>query len=86
MEYMVSGTPVLMTGLPGVPEEYFSHAFIIEKETADGIAEALKRFFEILPADRYAFGDRARKFVLSEKSNIVQSGKIVEFLKKVKII
>ena len=85
MEYMVSGTPVLMTRLPGVPEEYFSHVFTIADESAEGVSRALNEFFEIPCDERYAFGERARKFVLSEKSNVVQSGKIVEFLKKVKI-
>lgn len=32
-EYMASGTPVLMTRLPGIPNEYFDYVYTIDNET-----------------------------------------------------
>lgn len=80
MEYMASGTPILMTKLPGMPEEYGSYIDVINDETSDGIAKALKDFFTIPGKYRYDKGARAREFVLKEKSNVVQSKKIIGFL------
>ena len=43
MEYMVSGTPVLTTRLPGMPMEYYPYVYFIEEESADGIAAAKEK-------------------------------------------
>lgn len=80
MEYMVSGTPVLMTKLPGMPKEYYPYIYTIDDETSDGLARALQEFFTTPSDERYAKGDRARDFVLQEKSNVVQAKKIIDFL------
>ena len=48
LEYMASGTPILTTKLPGMPEEYYDYIYTIDNETPDGIAECLK---EILKKD-----------------------------------
>ena len=81
MEYMVSGTPMMTTELPGIPEEYYPYIFTIKDETADGIAKALKDFFTLDKGKRYDLGKRAREFALNDKSNAVQAKKITEFLK-----
>ena len=33
MEYMASGTPLLTTKLPGMPEDYYPHIYLLEDET-----------------------------------------------------
>lgn len=82
MEYMVSGTPVLTTHLPGMPDEYLPYVYIIEDETADGIAESLKKVFQSSYTERSKLGKEAKEFVLSHKSNVAQAGKIVDFLRE----
>ncbi len=82
MEYMVSGTPVLTTRLPGMPKEYYDYVYLIEDETADGITDALKKVFKDNIKQRKAKGRSARDFVLENKSNTVQAAKIVKFLKE----
>lgn len=82
MEYMASGTPVLTTALPGMPEEYNPHVFIIEEETAQGIAKALKQVFSHSDAELFQKGQGAREFVLTQRNNVVQAKKILEMLKK----
>ena len=81
MEYMVSGTPVMTTLLSGMPKEYYPYIYGIEDETAQGIANALKDFFAIDKKIRYNTGAAAREFVIKNKSNVVQTKKILEFLK-----
>ena len=80
MEYMVSGTPVLTTNLPGMPKEYQKYVYIIEHETVDGIAEALRKVFSDDISVRQSKALSARKFVLEEKNNVAQAGKIVSFI------
>jgi len=82
MEYMVSGTPVLTTKLPGIPKEYYPYVYTIDKETADGIGEKLKEIFALPVMLRNEKGEKAREFVLENKSNVVQARKILNFLEE----
>ena len=80
MEYMASGTPVLTTKLPGMPKEYNPHVFLIEEETAEGIAKALEHVFTHSDEELFQKGMNAREFVLTQKNNVVQAKKIIEML------
>ena len=82
MEYMASGTPVLTTALPGMPEEYYPHVFVIQEETPEGMAEALKMALSHSEEELFQKGLSAREFVLKERSNVVQAKKILEMLKQ----
>ena len=82
MEYMSTGTPVLTTVLPGMPKEYHPYVYLLEEETADAIAEKLGGIFA-QPADAlFEKGMAAREFILKEKNNVKQAGKILAMLKK----
>ena len=80
MEYMVSGRPVLMTGLEGMPGEYHEYVYLLEDETAEGMASALKRIHEKDPSELSEKGRRARKFVLNRKNNAAQAERLVKEL------
>ncbi|MHC1779101.1 MAG: glycosyltransferase [Bacteroidales bacterium] len=81
MEYMVSGTPVLTTKLPGMPKEYYNHVYLIENESIDGIYVILKEIlFKISENDLYEKGISAKEFVIKNKNNIIQSKKIIDLL------
>ena len=80
MEYMVSGTPMLTTKLPGMPTEYYPYVYLIEDESPDGIAEVLDRIFAEPFEKRQEKAKEARAFVLEHKSNIIQAEKIIKFL------
>ena len=82
MEYMASGTPVLTTKLPGMPAEYHPYVYLIEDETPEGICDVLRKIFSVSAGERLGKGDLARKFVLENKSNTKQAGKIIDFLIK----
>lgn len=80
IEYMASGTPVLLTKLPGIPKEYFDYTYTIDPETPEGVCKALTEIFQSSRAQRNAFGSRARDFVATQKSCDAQCRRILEFV------
>ena len=76
-EYMASGTPVLMTKLPCLTNEYFEHLYFIEEETSDFVCKKLKEIFSISNDERNEFGKKAREFVAFNKNANVQAKKII---------
>ncbi len=82
MEYMVSGTPVLTTKLPGMPEEYNDYVYLIDEETVEGLSTMLKNLLSKSREELYAKGLEAKEFVLRKKNNVVQARKIMDILEK----
>lgn len=82
MEYMASGTPVLTTVLPGMPKEYHPYVYLLEEETAEGIARKLKEVLAHSDEELFRKGSAARDFVLQQKNNVIQAQKILEMLSK----
>lgn len=80
MEYMVSGTPVLTTDLPGMPQEYKDYVFIMEDYSHEGIKNKLTEISNMDKKELNEVGIRAREFVLNKKNNTVQASKIVEMI------
>ena len=81
MEYMLSGTAVLTTHLPGMPKEYEKYVYIIEDETIDGY----KNIFDKILINNNELdkkGKEAQDFVLKNKNNIKQAKKILDFIEK----
>ena len=82
MEYMISGTPVLTTKLPGMPKEYYPHVYFIEDETPEGISKVLQEICAKSLEERTQKGIQARQFVLDKKTNVAQAKKIIDFIQK----
>lgn len=80
MEYMASGTPVLTTVLPGMPEEYHPYVYLLEEETAQGVARKLTEVLGKTDEELFRKGQLAREFILKEKNNVTQAGKILRML------
>lgn len=81
MEYMVSGTPLLTTNLPGMPNEYHDYVFLFDKgETVDGFAEVMKKVLTMSDEDLKKKGERARQWVLKNKNNNIQGERIKAFI------
>lgn len=81
MEYMVSGTPVLTTCLPGMPQEYEPCVYLFEDETIEGMSTTLKCVLNKSKKELHEKGEEARKFVLKNKNNIVQAQRILDMIK-----
>lgn len=82
MEYMSTGTPVLTTVLPGMPKEYHPYVYLLEDESAQGIAQKLTELLALSDEELFQKGENARKFILQEKNNVVQAKKILDMLEK----
>lgn len=78
MEYMASGTPVLTTQLPGMPQEYYPYVYLFKEETVDGYAEAIKEILSYTEEQLTNFGVKARGFVLKNKNNVYQGRRVIE--------
>ena len=82
IEYMASGTPVLMTRLPGVPSEYFDYVYTIADETSEGMSKTLGIVLSKEEKDLKEFGACAREFVKEKKSQKRQSERVYEFVQQ----
>jgi glycosyltransferase involved in cell wall biosynthesis len=80
MEYMASGTPLLTTKLPGMPEEYNQYVYLLQNETSDGLAYELQAILSKSRNELHEKGMCSKRFVLREKSNIIQSQKVIDML------
>ena len=82
MEYMASGTPILTTKLPGMPEEYKEFVYLINDETIEGLKSALKQVLSKSSEELHHKGLRAKEFVLKNKNNVIQAKKIIDMISK----
>lgn len=80
LEYMMSGTPVLTTRLPGIPEEYFNYLYVIDELEPDEIATKIKF---ALQDKESKLGSKARKFVIDRKNQKVQAAALIDLINKV---
>ena len=81
MEYMVSGTPVLTTNLPGMPAEYHEYVYILENETTEALTSKLRDISSRSWTELLDFGCSAQGFVLNNKNNYIQAKCIKSFFK-----
>lgn len=81
MEYMASGTPLLTTNFPGMPEKYHEYVYLFGEETVEAYAETIRQVFAKSDEELQQMGARAKKFVLENKNNVAQAKRIVDFIK-----
>lgn len=79
-EYMASGTPVLMTKLPGLPEEYYPYLYFFETEDIPGFIRTLEQVLAFDDETLQAKGKAASDFIRGNKSCSIQVSRIVEFV------
>lgn len=81
MEYMVSGTPVLTTMLPGMPKDYYPYVFLFDQgESVEGYYSVLQEITNKDDDELVLKGQQARDYVLEHKNNIVQTKRIIELV------
>lgn len=83
LEYMSSGTPVLTTKLPGIPDDYKDHLYWFDEESVEGMASKLETILSNTDTELVLFGKKAQEFVVNNKSNIVQGQRIIDFAKQI---
>lgn len=80
IEYMISGTPMLTTRLPGIPKEYYDYVFTVDYDF-DRIAQKIDEILNDSPEKRQELGGRAQDFVIKNKNCESQIKKMVDFLR-----
>ena len=81
MEYMASGTPVLMYKLDGIPNEYFSYSYTINDLSVEALASSLQTILLKSDEEQAQKGIKAKNFILKNKSAKNQTSKILELLR-----
>lgn len=82
LEYMASGTPLLTTRLPGMPAEHLPHVYLFSAETAEAMAETLAALLSLPRETLHEKGLLAKTFVLANKNDRMQAGRVLAFLKE----
>ena len=80
LEYMLSGTPVLTTNLKGMPSEYKDYVYLFEEESIEKMAEKILQILLLPNNELFNKGYEARKFVLNNKNNVIQTKKILKLV------
>ena len=82
MEYLSSGTPVIAYKLDGIPDEYDKYINFVTDNSPSALANAIVETCELSKNKRTLIGEKARAFVLEEKNYLVQTKKILDFIKE----
>ena len=81
MEYLASGTPVLMYRLDGIPGEYDQWLHYVPGNRVEDLTKAMA---DLLAEDSALLEEKSRngrRFILEQKNARVQTGKILELMK-----
>jgi glycosyltransferase involved in cell wall biosynthesis len=80
LECMASGTPLLSTRLPTIPEDYGPFIFWLDNESPEGLARRLVELRDLGSEALRAKGFQAREFVREHKSEAAQGRHIWAFV------
>ena len=75
----MSGKPVVMYELPGIPHEYSRYLFYVH--TNESLTECVKKIICLSDEKRSKLGTSARNFIQNEKNPKIQTKKIIECMK-----
>lgn len=86
MECMASGTPLCTTRLPGMPTEYYPYVYFFDDESEDGMLATLQDVLRKSEEAHHEFGKKAKEFVMTEKTNVKQAKKLLDFVSTVRMM
>ena len=81
LEYMASGTPVLMSPLPSMPEEYKQYLYLFEDESVNGMKLMIEKVCSLSILELNDKGTSAKIFVHNYKSSKEQIKKILKLIR-----
>lgn len=79
-EYMLSACPVLSFKVKGIPEEYFDYITEMDEVTPECVSASIISALRMSLNDREKVGMKARKFVIENKNNVIQTKKMLDFI------
>ena len=77
---MVSGTPLLTTKLPGMPEEYYPFVYLFDEETTEGYTHKLNELLSLPEEELFNYGRKAQQWILKHKNNTVQAERLLQLI------
>jgi glycosyltransferase involved in cell wall biosynthesis len=80
MEFMATGTPLVTTRLPGIPEDHWPYIYFIDDETELGIFNSLNTLLQKSKGELHSFGAQCKDFTLANKNNIIQAKKMIQLI------
>lgn len=82
LEYMLSGTPLLTSKLPGMPKEYYDYVYLIEDDSTEALSNSIDTILKKSNEELKSFGKKAQEFIANFKNKKVQTKKIIELSKE----
>lgn len=83
LEYLSTGTPVLMHKLPGISNEYDQYLNYFRDDNIENMAYNLRILLDMPIYDLKSKGELAKKFVMSEKNEFKQTQKLLDMIRGV---
>ena len=83
IECMSSGTPLLTTHIPSMPDEYLPFVYLIDDESVNGFFNAIRNVLSLPNNILEKKGYEAKSFILKKKNYMVQSKKFYNFLQDI---
>lgn len=83
MEYLASGTPVIMHKLGGIPDEYHQYFFCPKDNSPEALKDKIIEVTNMPVLDRNEHARKAQEFIFKYKNPKVQAGKIIELLNRI---
>ncbi|MEZ7821215.1 MAG: glycosyltransferase, partial [Patescibacteria group bacterium] len=80
MEYMASGTPLLMYELEGIAKEYFNYCYTLDDLSPEALKNTLVNILSKSNEELSIKGRLAREFIINQKSSKVQVKKILDLI------
>lgn len=80
LEYLASGTPVVMYHLNCLPKEYDKHIYYIEEDSVEGIRKKLIEICNKPICELKLFGKEATQFIYDNKTPKPQMKKVIDFI------
>ena len=67
IDYLSSGTPTITCRLKGIPDEYYDYCYVTDSDDESGLKNKIVEVCEKDEADLLSLGNRAKKFINSQK-------------------
>lgn len=80
LEYMASGTPVLMSKLPSMPKEYEQYLYLFNDESIDGMKNMIEVIFSLDSKELVEKGKKAKDFIIKNKTPKKQVNNIMQLI------
>jgi glycosyltransferase involved in cell wall biosynthesis len=85
-EYLMSGKPVIMYKLQGIPDDYDAYINYISAKNPAEMREELENIFNSNYDDLKKVAQNGREYILNNKNQYIQASKILELMKNNKFI